>query len=78
MLSHPPKDDIIFKTDDSNITFDKSLRKEMRIQTLVFGNKYLNNADKRYEIEPIEGMHLPPFFAWAHLSCCLFTPGAYI
>jgi hypothetical protein len=68
----------IFKTEDLNLTFPKVIKREIRIQMAVFGSKYKKKIKSIYGKENIQQMLLPPFYAWAHISCWIFTPGAFL
>lgn len=67
----------IFKTEDSNLTIHKILNKEAKIQKLIFGKDYKRKAKKIIDEEKIDEILVPPFYAWVHLSCWIFTPEVY-
>ena len=67
----------IFLTEDNNLNFNKILTKEKKIRRQVFGGNYEKKTNKIYDYEDNYEMPLPPFYAWVHLSCVLFTPELY-
>ena len=64
----------IFKTEDSKLSPETILKKEKKIQKLIFGNNYVEKLKNIYKIEKHEDILVPSFYAWAHLSWCIFTP----
>ena len=66
-------DNKLFKTEDSKLAYDSVIKKEQKIQKLVFGNKYKEKLKIIYQKDIYNDAILPSFYAWTHLSWCIFT-----